>query len=209
MIPTFQLGGLGRARRQASPVVAVTWNPSDKGPNITLSAADMTLTNTATVWDSARTLGGAMTSGKWYDEAIMTGQSGTSSTIFGVCSAAYTMATYLGQTTNGFGIQGAGASGVIRTFLAGSAVDHTGLVTTGQRVKAAVDIAAGKGWLAKVGSAWIGGGDPAAGTSPTFTFTPGTTMYFAGSAYNAGAGSLTRVGGVYTDAVPSGFTGIG
>ncbi|WP_421901314.1 hypothetical protein [Maridesulfovibrio sp.] len=42
---------------------------------------------------------------------------------------------------------------------------------------AAVDEAAGKGWLG-LNSTWEGGGNPATGADPTFTFTPGTSLKF-------------------------------
>lgn len=187
---------------------AVTWNPADRDAAIILSNGNLTMASSLGGWRTGRATV-SKSSGKWYDEAIMAGQSGTLSDIFGVCTGTYSLTTFIGSGGGGWGIQGAGAAGQIRTFLAGSNADHAGLITTGQRAKIAIDIDAGNGWMAKVGAAWIGGGDPAAGTSPTFTFTPGTTLFFAGSAFSGTSGTITRVAGSYTDTVPSGFTGIG
>ncbi|MBZ0087214.1 MAG: hypothetical protein K8F33_03840, partial [Thermomonas sp.] len=102
--------------------------------------------------------------------------------------------------------QGSDSNAKIRVFRQGVATSYGSGVVSGGRVKAAVDIDAGKGWFGVVGGSWIGGGDPAAGTSPTFSFTAGTTLYFGGSVYN-GTGTITRVSS-YLDAVPSGFGGM-
>lgn len=185
-----------------------TWNPSDKGANIILSNSDLTAGNTAGAWATVRTVFSA-NSGKLYDEATLTYQPTDLSCMFGVCTASHTLTNYCGSAAGGWSIQGKGSTGVIRTFLAGVATNRTGTIAIGGRAKIAIDIDAGQGWMAGVGLAWIGGGDPAAGTSPTFTFTAGTTLYFAGSAFSSNIGTVTRVGGSYTDTVPTGFTGIG
>jgi hypothetical protein len=44
-------------------------------------------------------------------------------------------------------------------------------------LRCAVDLDAGKIWFG-VNTTWLGGGDPALGTSPTYTFTAGTTLAF-------------------------------
>ena len=182
--------------------VAIKWNSSDKGAAVILSDSDLTASSTTVSWQSVRTLGGAMSSGKWYDEIIL-GSIGAYSCIFGVCTAGYSMGTYVGSTTGGWGVQGKGSGGALRVFRQGLYTDYGSGVSSGARMKIAIDIDAGKGWVGVVGSSWIGGGDPAAGTSPTFTFTGGTTLYLAGSVYT-GSGTITRVSS-YLDIVPSGF----
>lgn len=73
----------------------------------------------------------------------------------------------------------------------------------------AIDCAAGKGWL-RNGSAsypaWAGGGDPTAGTSPTFTFTAGTVWYAAVALYVASNVADVNFGATaFNGTVPSGY----
>lgn len=184
---------------------AIKWNSADKGAAVNLTDSDLTASSTAASWQSVRTLGGAMSSGKWYDEVIL-GSIGVYSCIFGVCTIGYSMGTYVGSSSGGWSLHAKGSGGNLRVFRQGSYQDYGSGVSSSARVKMAVDIDNGKGWLAVVGASWIGGGDPAAGTSPTFTFTASTTLYVAGSVYS-GNGTITRVSS-YTDTVPSGFSGM-
>ncbi len=72
----------------------------------------------------------------------------------------------------------------------------------------AVDVAAGKAWIQIDGIAgWLGGGDPVAGTSPSFTFTPGSTVYPAvGTNAYPGATLFGNFGATaFVMSVPSGY----
>lgn len=48
-----------------------TWNPSDKGANITLSGSNLVITKTAQAWNAVRSTI-SKTTGKWYWEVTMT-----------------------------------------------------------------------------------------------------------------------------------------
>ncbi|MBZ0088203.1 MAG: hypothetical protein K8F33_08920, partial [Thermomonas sp.] len=50
---------------------AIKWNSADKGAAVILSSGDLTASSTTASWQSVRTLGGAMASGKWYDEVVL------------------------------------------------------------------------------------------------------------------------------------------
>lgn len=74
----------------------------------------------------------------------------------------------------------------------------------------AFDVDAGKAWLGKNGT-WYGSGDPAAGTNPWVTWTPGPAISFAGmDFYTAASGHSPglRITDAQVYASPSGFTGV-
>lgn len=72
----------------------------------------------------------------------------------------------------------------------------------------AYDVDSRKLWVRQNGGSWIGGGDPAAGTTPSVT-TSGTT-YLVGNTYNTSDQSFTITSKTaQTDTPPSGFTAIG
>lgn len=86
--------------------MAVTWNPSDKGTDCTLSGGDLTASFTVSSHDMARATISKST-GKWYWE-VTCADAGTN---FGVANATETMdpgggATTLGQTANSAGTTG-------------------------------------------------------------------------------------------------------
>lgn len=200
VLDAYRGGGGG-----GSSGTAIKWNAADKGAAVILSAGDLTASSTTASWQSVRTVSGAMASGKWYDEVVLVSVGGYSC-IFGVCTAGYSMGTYVGASVGGWAVQGIGSTGRARVFRQGGFTDYMIGASSGGRVKAAVDLDAGKGWFGIVGGSWLDGGDPAVGTSPTFTFTAGTTLYFGGSVYD-GSGTITRVSS-YLDAMPSGFGGM-
>lgn len=192
----------------ANPFVPVFFNPSDKGANITLSNSDRTCGNSAGVWAMVRTTA-SKSSGKWYAEAAYNFSLSSQCGVFGVCTAAHTLTNFLGSAATGWGLQGTNGTNR-RTFLAGVIANAGTSIVSGGSGKCAIDIDAGNGWLGTVGVAgWIGGGDPALGTSPTFTFTPGSTMFFAASAFSTGGGTVTLPSSAYLDPIPSGFAGFG
>lgn len=93
-----------------------------------------------------------------------------------------------------------------------SGVTGSGTLTTYQnnnvRFGYAYDVDSRKLWVRQNGGAWIGGGDPASGTTPSVT-TSGTT-YFVGNTYNTNDQSFTiTLRSAQVDTPPSGFTAIG
>lgn len=98
----------------------------------------------------------------------------------GISVGTGTESGYPGQTTASFGL--ASRSGDSGTYTNGTQTNivASGISSTSAYDRIAVDADLGYVWLAKSNrssGAWIGGGDPAAGTSPTYTFTPGSTIY--------------------------------
>ena len=81
----------------------------------------------------------------------------------------------------------------------------------GDRIGLAIDGATGKGWVRKNGGAWIGGGNPTTGTSPSFTFTPAADWVFSHVNYTCGAAGTQVNARIYPSAAtqltaaPSGF----
>ena len=99
-------------------------------------------------------------------------------------------------------------------------IGETGLVSpgpyssaplaVGQIIGFAYDRSSGYGWLNIDGGAWIGGGDPSAGTSPTFTGISGSVFALA-QAYTATTAAVFQGGFNLVDLefpVPSGFTSL-
>lgn len=98
-----------------------------------------------------------------------------------------------------------------QTFFNGSNVGSVGVLAAPNQVEFAVDVATRKVWVRKGGGAWLGGGDPATGTSPTATLTGTGNIYPAfwvsdtGTLINRFTTLNTEVSGT-TGVVPSGFT---
>jgi len=80
-----------------------TWNPSDKGANVTLSGGNLVAATTASTGTVRDTLG--KTSGKYYWE-VLVGTVGTQE--LGIANSSATLSNYLGQDANGWGYQNSG-----------------------------------------------------------------------------------------------------
>jgi hypothetical protein len=97
------------------------------------------------------------------------------------------------------------------TFFNGASLGTVGTLSAPDQVEIAVDTATRKVWVRQEGGAWLGGGDPAAGTSPTATLSGTGDIYPAywvsdtGSLVNRFTTLNTELSGT-TGTVPSGFT---
>src|SRR5690606_1649513 len=86
-----------------------------------------------------------------------------------------------------------------------------GSITYGAALESAVDAGARAAWLRNSGGAWIGGGDPASGMSPTFTVSGSGPLYFAATVWVFTSGNATRGVWLHSDAAnvtgtpPAGF----
>lgn len=182
------------------------FNPSDKHANIVLTNSNRTVSSSATNFSSVRSTGGKST-GKYYVEGTVSGfDASTATALLGFANASADLSNYVGQFANGWSTYGVSPN----TGWLSSAGNHS---TSGQTIgagsvlMAAIDVDAGKGWLGVVGQGWIGGGDPAAGTGESFTFSGGTTMYVGASAYSSGHNIVVNFGNAaFSGSVPSGFT---
>lgn len=188
-----------------------TLNPADIAADLTLSGGNLAVTRNGTnnlAWRSVRANQGK-SSGKWYYEIKNTANSVTAGrhmlgTMAGGSSLTNRHPGLDGEST---GVQD--VSPDWRCFQAGVSALSTGYGTLALNdwLFIALDLNAGKIWCKRSSSAnWDGGGDPAAGTAPTRTFTPGGTLYPAIGLYDSPAAAEANFGAsAFVGTVPSGF----
>jgi lysophospholipase L1-like esterase len=164
----------------ASPAAYTTLDPAKKAANVILSNGDLRAeTNSTTGGGSVLTVLGK-NSGKFYFE-VQPDQlySVNPGFLTGISIGTGTEASYPGATTasRGFASTSSGSDTWLNATPSNNA--GTGAASLSAYHRWAVDVDAGRAWVTasnRTGS-WIGGGDPAAGTSPTFTFTAGSTVF--------------------------------
>lgn len=176
------------------------WNPNDKGPEIVLSNGNLSACGSAGVLRSARCVLGR-SSGKYMWESTVTNRTGATS-LAGWASVLASVWTYIGNSPISIGVQATNG----QTSVNGMASSQNYLIpfAIGDVMSLAIDLDAGKGWLGRNG-AWLSG-DPAAGTSPWFTFSPGTKMWpgFASADVN-NSGTANFGATAFTMTLPTGF----
>lgn len=178
-----------------------TWNPLDKGADITLSGDDLIATN-ANNWDSVRALY-SKNSGKWYWEITV---NDNSYVMTGVGTSAASLTSYVGSDDYGVGLSSGGGWYLQDTKTFTNQGRTAPAVSNDDEVCVALDLDNGKLWIG-VNGVWPNSGDPAAGTNPCFTFSAGTTLFPMVSVQTAycTAAFLTSS---FSYSVPSGFSGI-
>jgi len=179
----------------AASTAPATWDPAWVGSPIALSSGNLVATtaSSGSVWRSTRTTT-AKNSGKRLAELRCGAGANTSGNwIWGLLSTATTQSnlTYISSGASG-GIWLAeqatyrtltGASG----FTVGAYTSSTALASSAY-LQVAIDFSAGKLWITTAaGTGWMGGGNPDSGTSPSFTFTTGYSLYIATSLDSNGA----------------------
>jgi len=162
-----------------------TLNPIALG-DATLSDANLTATSGSSAWVSRiGTL--AISTGKFYAEgagAVTTASTYVALGFRGMTNLANS--EYPGSIATSYGV-------VINITIAfaynnGSTTQNiVGSFSVTTPTMVAIDFDAGKLWLGCAGS-WIGGGDPAAGITPTYTFSAGTQMVPHVGGYNSNIG---------------------
>lgn len=186
----------------SAPVV--TWNPADKGANIALAGADLIAYRSGgSGYDSVRATH-SRNSGKRYAEGKVIDAS-SASMMIGFATSGAGLSTYVGGDINGWGYNASngnvytnGSQGAL--FSAYAQNDIIGL---------AYDAATGQIWFAK-NNAWLGGGNPGAGTGQLWSITAGTALFPQCSLHSTGTagqkwqGNFRAVDQVY--APPSGFS---
>lgn len=187
-----------------------TFNPADIAAGLTLSDGDLTVTRSAGGWVSVRATQGK-SSGKWYFEFYRSAGSDKAQTMYGSLEAGDTLNSYPGHPGSAnvsVGLQPLNSTdvnlyqgGFVGTY--NSQAD----VPIGGGIAIAVDLDAGEMWGKAIGAAgWMGGGSPAAGTSPTRTFTPGSTLFPAIGINLAGCAATANFGAsAFIETPPSGF----
>lgn len=191
----------------APPAPAAYWNPADKSPDVDLSDSDKVATNPDVAAFSAVRSVTRHSAGKWCGEFVYL--SGPAWGVFcGVATSSYDLTGYyLGQSVHSWGIQ-MNDAGAAKLYHNASNLGSVANIPAGGYVRIATDIDAGKGWIGNA-TAWVGGGDPATGTSPSFTFTPGTKLYLASALYFSGSSASMRTrtaAGDMAGTIPSGFS---
>lgn len=155
----------------------MTWNPSDKSADITLSNGNATATAGATSWKSVRGQQGRST-GKYYFELVL-GSASANGCMVGVGTEIPSLTTHMGASLYGWAYYNYSTGQKWNNNFAQAFGDS---FTTGDVIGVAVDMDAGKIWWSKNG-VWQASGDPAAGTSAAYSGLSGT-VYPMYSPYN-------------------------
>lgn len=199
---------IGMVAPAAGAPASAYWNPADIGTGISLSSGNAVATFSNASWRSVRSVT-SHTSGKRYAEMVR-GATANWSEFFGVANSSASLAEFAGQNGNSWGAQTGDGPGS-RLFRNGSPVGSSiTTISNGSYGRIALDFDAGNGWIGNP-TDWFGGGDPGAGTSPSFTFTPGAQMFLMGSAYfNSDENIRARTANVdFSGIVPSFFSAWG
>ena len=159
-----------------APPPTSVWSAADAAANgMTLSNGGLTVTSAN--GSGYGTVRGTIsqTGGKLYIEFLMSGGavSGGGDPEFGLASAGFIPTSYLGTSNYSMGLFTAATALNIGSPSADFTSNYlSGFGTVvGDIVGLAVDLAAGKIWMAD-NNGWVGGGNPATGANPMGTFVP-------------------------------------
>lgn len=177
------------------------WNPLDKDSSITLSGGNQVASGS--VFGSRIVRADTAISGKRYFEFSFTPN--TDNVGVGICSSGVPLTSYLGQNALSYGHYLPSND----SFTGGSAA-YNGTTNSTTPIIVGMAVDGTSVWIiVQGGSGFEGGGDPAAGTSPTLTVTSGT--YFPACTPYSGSNAVTLNAGQSAFALwtPSGgFAGI-
>lgn len=181
------------------------FNTADKSASATLAEGDRAFTNSSAAHATVRATNGVSSSQKRYFEWEFFGPTAVEASIgIGVANSSASLTTYLGNSSASAMHWFSGGNPYANGFTTANSVTGTLRTSYDKQIWGlAIDGTAGKVWLS-IDGAWITG-DPAAGTSPWLTYTPGSTIYPAvtmGSANNCDI----RFPALTTHAAPSGFS---
>ncbi len=168
----------------------------------TLTAGGLTSTNPGgDGWMMDRAVGSGRTSGKFYFEMTVNvaGNSGQSTCMGVVNTAAAYFLSYIGIDANGWGYIWNGDKAH-----SGSSSAFGASYTNGDVIGCAFDITAGKVWFSKNGT-WQASGDPAAGTNEAYSGLSGRLMPAIALYYNADSVTVAFADADLTYAPPTGF----
>jgi len=166
-----------------------TWNPADKGANVTLSNGNLTTTNTTTASIVRSTIG--KSSGKWYWEVTVNSTYGHA----GIANATESLNTYVGSDANGWAYNS--LNGLLYTNGTTSGTNAT-WSTVGDVIGFALDLDAGTLKFYKNGT-----------LQPSyFSGIPGGTYYAAIGTNSAGTNTANFGATPFAYPAPTGFTGL-
>lgn len=179
------------------------FNPSDKGSLIALSQTllpnDTAINTNTGSWNSVRSLTSA-SAGKLYLEFIDI--SGGNFIVIGVGTSGFSLSNFVGATATSCSIQSEnGASTIVGNGFTLNATVSPGYAAN-DVFQIALDLTGGNLWFGK-NNTWVTG-NPGTNTSPTATFTGGTTLFPAAGLINSSSAQIVCNGSKYTP--PSGYT---
>jgi hypothetical protein len=173
-----------------------------------LQNGGLTITNGNLTWAGAgssvkcSTGSIAMTSGKWYFEALITGSSG-GNWYSGVCNLSPTLTSAPSATATGWGLLTGGSGTVLYKSNNNVLTSLSSSSVTGSTVSFAVDVDAGKIWFAQNGT-WLEG-SPSAGTGASYTNLTGTQIPYVAGYDSNDQGSINFGQRAFAYTAPSGF----
>lgn len=177
--PNMQPGSSWSAAGSPAPVRAqtTTWNPLDKSANMGLTNGNLTaqLADPVSAGGVRSTTSYAASTKRYFEVLIdattnsawpITGLADAGCALTAIGTNPNSLSLYINRTLNGSG-----------SFTASGAQASFTSPIVGDIIGWAVDFIAGKVFVSKNG-VYDQGGDPVAGTSPSFTFTPQGTAFF-------------------------------
>jgi hypothetical protein len=168
---------------------AVTWNPSDKAADITLSGSNLIAesTRTDTSKTSVRATAGK-TTGCWYWEVTLSQATNTNDLQVGVGDGSFDLTLFLGGSANGFSVQLNG-TGLFETgsYTLPNGSSAFSALSAGDKVMCALDMNRGELWVGKNGT-WAAGGNPTSRSLPNVAGITGT-CYAAAAIIGSGGGT--------------------
>lgn len=202
------LGAHGAVMSGSAAPPLARWNPADKASQVTLSARNRVCTRSSennNSWRAVRSVT-SHASGKWYAECVNdVNGSVNGSMCFGIATSAASVNAKPGSSTTGWATQPNNSPRPLTLHDNSTTVRGTSPLGAGGYAKVAVDIDNGLVWLGDSVNDWYTG-DPAAGTSPTYSFTPGTELFLILGQYSVPQqNTLCNHDGEAAGAVPSGF----
>jgi hypothetical protein len=153
--------------------MATTWNPADKGAQITLSNGN--LTAEAVNWPTYQSVRAteSKSSGKWYWEAYVDNKA--YQVLVGVANSSANVSARAGSDANGWVYKSLNGD----KFNNNVSTAYGATFTTGDIIGVALNLDTGKIWFAK-NNVWQASGDPAAGTNEAFSGLSGSLYPFGG-----------------------------
>ena len=178
--------------------MAVTFNPSDKSANITLSNGDLTATVGTNAWCSVRaTL--SKSSGKWYWETTI--DVSNAHHCVGIATSDTPVSTMAGADVYSYGYY----DSLGQTYHSNTAADYGAPFDAGAIIGIALDLDNGKIWWSKNG-VWQASGDPGAGTNEAYSGLSGTFFPMYSLHTSPAAGTVNFGASAFTYTIPSGFS---
>lgn len=180
------------------------WDPATKSIYAYLSGADLVLEASAP-YGTARGL--RPLAGNCYFSAKPYAPNSGETVGIGVCDATVDTSSYLisvGDSNFSFGCwpqNGTAWGGNVAIGSAGSSATSD--------IQIAVRVTSRRCWVRRAGGGWVGGGDPALDTSPTYTLSGSGLIYPMGSISGVAGGAkitLHKDASQTTGVVPAGFT---